>query len=516
MITGELKSKIDAVWNDFWSGGISNPLEVMEQLTYLLFIKALDERQALAENKANRTGQPIDDVIFPEGERFKPEGLVADRPYADMRWSRFKNMAAADMYEVVERYVFPFLQQRAEESTHAKHMRGARLTIPTPSLLQKAVDGLDAIPMADRDTKGDVYEYMLSKIATAGQNGQFRTPRHIIQLMVEMTAPQPDDRICDPASGTCGFLVSAGEYIRDHHPNALTDPTKATHFHNGMFSGYDFDNTMLRIGSMNMQLHDVQNPTISYRDSLAEDHASDTEACSLILANPPFAGSLDYESTAKDLLQVVKTKKTELLFVALFLRLLKPGGRAAVIVPDGVLFGSTRAHKELRRILVEDQKLDGIVSLPAGVFRPYAGVSTAILLFTKTNSGGSEHVWFYDLEADGYSLDDKRTPLLDAERLGNSAQRLSEEEHAKNNLPDVLTRWQSRDGAELERARTERSFCVPKVDIAVNDYDLSINRYRQVVYDEIEHAPPGTILDELTALEVEIQKGIDDLKAMLG
>ena len=516
MITGELKSKIDAVWNGFWSGGISNPLEVMEQLTYLLFIKALDESQTLAENKANRTGQPIDDVIFPEGAQFKPEGLVAGRPYADMRWSRFKNMAAADMYEVVEKYVFPFLQQRAEASTHAKHMKGARLTIPTPGLLQKAVDGLDAIPMVDRDTKGDVYEYMLSKIATAGENGQFRTPRHIIRLMVEMTAPQPDDTICDPASGTCGFLVLAGEHIRTHHPGALTDSTKSKHFHDGMFSGYDFDNIMLRIGSMNMQLHGVQNPTISYRDSLAEDHAGDAEACSLILANPPFTGSLDYESTAKDLLQVVKTKKTELLFVALFLRLLKPGGRAAVIVPDGVLFGPTKAHKELRHILVEDQKLDGIVSLPSGVFKPYSGVSTAILLFTKTNSGGTDHVWFYDLEADGYSLDDKRTPLLDAGKLGLAAGPLSKEERAKNNLPDALTRWRERDGAELDRARTEPSFCVPKADIAATGYDLSINRYKEVVYDEIEHAPPGTILDELTALEVEIQKGIDDLKAMLG
>ena len=300
MITGELKSRIDAVWNDFWSGGISNPLEVMEQLTYLLFIKALDERQTLAENKANRTGQPIDEVIFPEGEDFLPDGLVSSRPYGDLRWSRFKHLPAADMFGVVEKFVFPFLHQRAEDSTHAKHMRGARLTIPTPGLLQKAVDGLGAIPMADRDTKGDVYEYMLSKIATAGQNGQFRTPRHIIRLMVEMVAPQPDDVICDPASGTCGFLVAAGEYIRSRHPNALTDSAKATHFHNGMFSGYDFDNTMLRIGSMNMQLHGVQNPSVSYRDSLAEDHAGDAEAYSLILANPPFAGSLDYESTAKD------------------------------------------------------------------------------------------------------------------------------------------------------------------------------------------------------------------------
>ena len=516
MITGELKSKIDAVWNDFWSGGISNPLEVMEQLTYLLFIKALDERQTLAENKANRTGQPLDEVLFPEGEQFRPEGLIEGRPYRDLRWSRFKHMAAADMFEVVEKYVFAFLQQRAEESTHAKHMRGARLTIPTPGLLQKAVDGLDAIPMVDRDTKGDVYEYMLSKIATAGQNGQFRTPRHIIQLMVEMTAPQPEDKICDPASGTCGFLVLAGEYLRDRHPTVLTDSAKASHFHNGMFSGYDFDNTMLRIGSMNMQLHGVQNPTISYRDSLAEDHAGDTEAYSLILANPPFAGSLDYESTAKDLLQVVKTKKTELLFVTLFLRLLKPGGRAAVIVPDGVLFGSTKAHKELRRILVEDQKLDGVVSLPAGVFKPYAGVSTAILLFTKTNSGGTDHVWFYDLTADGYSLDDKRVPLLDTDKLGVAAPPLSEEEHVKNNLPDALAHWLERYGDELERPRTEQSFCVPKADVAFNDYDLSINRYKEIVYDEIEYQTPSEILAELATLEGEIQEGIDDLKAMLG
>ena len=371
--------------------------------------------------------------------------------------------------------------------------------------------------MVDRDTKGDVYEYMLSKIATAGQNGQFRTPRHIIRLMVEMVAPQPDDLICDPASGTCGFLVAAGEYIRDNHPTALTDDAQARHFHNGMFSGYDFDNTMLRIGSMNMQLHDVQNPDVSYRDSLAEDHARDAEGYSLILANPPFAGSLDYEGTAKDLLQVVKTKKTELLFLALFLRLLKPGvERAAVIVPDGVLFGSTKAHKELRRILVEDQKLEGIVSMPAGVFKPYSGVSTAILFFTKTNSGGTENVWFYDLEADGYSLDDKRTPLLGDDRLGLASERLSDEEHAKNNLPDTLARWQERSGSESERSRTEQSFCVPKDDIAANDYDLSINRYKEIVYDEVDHSPPSEILDELAALEEEIQKGIEDLKATAG
>ena len=421
------------------------------------------------------------------------------------------------MYDIVDNYVFPFLEERAADSSHARHMENARLTIPTPALLQKAVDGLDAIPMEDRDTKGDVYEYMLSKIATAGENGQFRTPRHIIQLMVEMTEPTPTDTICDPACGTCGFLVAAGEYIRDNHPGALTDSALSKQFHESMFNGFDFDNTMLRIGSMNMQLHGVQNPAITYRDSLAEDHAVDHEAYTLILANPPFAGSLDYEGTAKDLLQVVKTKKTELLFLALFLRLLKPGGRAAVIVPDGVLFGSDNAHKELRRILVEDQKLDGIVSLPSGVFKPYAGVSTAILLFTKTNSGGTDHVWFYDLQADGRSLDDKRTPLLDETKLGAvPSETLIDDEHAKNNLPDTLARWQARNGTEQNRARTDQSFTVPKADIANNDYDLSINRYKEIVYEEIDYPAPAEILDELTALEDEIQKGIDDLKAMLG
>ena len=513
MITGELKSKIDAIWNGFWSGGISNPLEVIEQLTYLLFIKGLDEAQTRAERRANRTGEAIVNPIFPDGE-FRPDEATKPRAYEELRWSRFKNLAPAEMFELVDRYVFPFMQTRSAASTHGKHMQGARLTIPTAGLLAKAVDGIDAVPMDDRDTKGDVYEYMLSKIATAGQNGQFRTPRHIIQLMVAMTAPTPDDTICDAAAGTCGFLVASAEHIRNQHPDALTDPDTLKHFHERMFHGYDFDNTMLRIGSMNMQLHGVDNPAITYRDSLAQDHAGDTEAYSLILANPPFAGSLDYETTAKDLLQIVKTKKTELLFLALFLRLLKPGGRAAVIVPDGVLFGSTKAHKALRKMLVEDQKLDGIVKLPSGVFKPYAGVSTAILLFTKTNSGGTDHVWFYDLQADGRSLDDKRTPLLTADKLDVHAE-LTDEEHDKNNLPDSLARWKDRDTSERDRDRTDQSFCVPKADIAANDYDLSINRYKEIVYDEVEHPDPGEIIDELSALEEDIQKGLDDLKAML-
>jgi type I restriction enzyme M protein len=402
-------------------------------------------------------------------------------------------------------------------------MKDARFTIPTPALLAKVVDLLDAVPMEDRDTKGDLYEYMLGKIASAGQNGQFRTPRHIIQLMVEMTAPTPTDTICDPASGTCGFLVAAGEYLRRAPPERCFTTRLKQHFHHGMFHGYDFDNTMLRIGSMNMMLHGVDNPAITYRDSLGQEHGAEEGRYSLVLANPPFAGSLDYENVAKDLLQTVKTKKTELLFLALFLRLLKPGGRAAVIVPDGVLFGSSTAHKALRKMLVEDQKLDGIVSLPGGVFKPYAGVSTAMLLFTKTNSGGTDHVWFYDMQADGYSLDDKRQPLLTEEKLGlntasgtsNVREQLSKEEHSKNNLPDVLARWAQREGTERQRSRTEQSFCVPKADIAANGYDLSINRYKEVVHAQVQHRAPHEILAELAKLEEDIAAGMKALEGML-
>ncbi len=378
------------------------------------------------------------------------------------------------------------------------------------------MDLLDHVPMEDRDTKGDLYEYMLSKIASAGQNGQFRTPRHIIRLMVELTAPNAKDVICDPASGTCGFLVAAGEYLREKHPEILRDAQASKHFHHDMFHGYDFDNTMLRIGSMNMLLHGVENPDIRYQDSLAEDHAGDEEKYSLILANPPFAGSLDYENTAKDLLAIVKTKKTELLFLALFLRLLKPGGRAAIIVPDGVLFGSSNAHKQLRKMLVDDQKLDAVISLPSGAFKPYAGVSTAILIFTKTNSGGTDKVWFYDMLADGWSLDDKRQPLLPEEKLGvTPAEALTEAEHGKNNLPDVLSRWGQRETSEQERSRTEQSFCVPKADIVANGYDLSINRYKEVVHEVVEHLPPKEILAKLAKLEEEIQAGMKELEGML-
>ncbi|MGC5051796.1 type I restriction-modification system subunit M [Micromonospora sp. DT48] len=511
MITGELKSRIDRIWDAFWSGGISNPLEVIEQITYLLFIKRLDDLHTLEENKANRTGR-WERRIFPEGcdDQW--------RKYDDLRWSRFKSAAPTEMFETVRDRVFPFLRTLGGDgSTYSQHMRDARFTIPNPALLDRVVEMLDTIPMEDRDTKGDLYEYMLGKIATAGHNGQFRTSRHIIQLMVEMTRPTPTDEICDPACGTAGFLVEAGEYVRKHHPDALHDAKLRKHFHEEMFHGFDFDGTMLRIGSMNMLLHGVENPDIRYRDSLAESVSDESEKYSLILANPPFAGSLDYESTSKDLQRVVKTKKTELLFLALFLRLLKPGGRAAVIVPDGVLFGSSKAHKELRRILVEEQKLDGVVKLPSGTFKPYSGVSTAILLFTKTDSGGTDNVWFYEVTADGWSLDDKRTPLLPDDKLGPAPEvTLTEDEHTKNNLPDALARWLRRDSDEVQRARTEQSFCVPKAEIAEQGYDLSLNRYKEVVHEEVEHRPPLEILADLERLESEIQRGMSDLKALLG
>ena len=513
MLTGELRSKIDAVWNAFWAGGIANPIEVIEQITYLLFLRGLDEIHTREENRANRLKKPMERRIFPDGK--DGIGKKGGVPYEDMRWSRLKNREPATMFEIVSEHVFPFLRTMAEEGTaHATHMKGARFTIPTPALLTKVVDLLADIPMEDRDTKGDLYEYMLGKIASAGQNGQFRTPRHIISLMVEMTAPTPKDIICDPASGTCGFLVAAGEHVRENHPKLFQDKAARDHFHEEMFHGFDFDGTMLRIGTMNMTLHGVENPDIRYKDSLAQEHAGDEDRYSLVLANPPFAGSLDYETTAKDLLSVVKTKKTELLFMALFLKLLKPGGRAAVIVPDGVLFGSSTAHKTIRRMLVEDHKLDGIVKLPSGVFRPYAGVSTAIVLFTKTNSGGTDHVWFYDCQADGFSLDDRRMLLLPDGKIGPRAT-LSDEELAKNNLPDVAKRWKERNGKERKRARTEQSFCVPKADIAAAGYDLSINRYKEVVHEAVEHRPPKEIIAELKALEQEIAEELEELESML-
>ena len=496
MITGEIKAKVDRIWDTMWSGGISNPLSVIEQLTYLLFIKRLDELHTLKERKAARIGKPVEDPVFAPGQDH-------------LRWSRFKETAPETMFATVRDEVFPFIKGLGrngnggdgdpDDSTYTRHMKDALFMIPAPRVLANVVDQLDTIDMADTDTKGDLYEYMLGKIASAGQNGQFRTPRHIIKLMVEMTAPTPRDVICDPACGTAGFLIAASEYLVRHHSEAIyRDEAARRRYNEGTFHGYDFDSTMLRIGSMNMLLHGVENPDIRYRDSLAQADDDEAEKYSLILANPPFAGSLDYESTARDLQQILKTKKTELLFMALFLRLLQTGGRAAVIVPDGVLFGSSKAHKALRRMLVEEQKLDAVISMPSGVFKPYAGVSTAIVLFTRTNSGGTDQVWFYDMRADGFSLDDKRSPQPDT-----------------SDLPDILSRWQNR-AAETERQRTDQSFLVPGAEIVGNDYDLSINRYKEVEYEAVHHDPPRVILQRLARLEEEIAAGRKELEGLLG
>jgi len=495
MITGDIKSKIDRIWNTIYSGGISNPLSVIEQLTYLLFIKRLDELHTLKVRKAARTGKPIEKPVFGEGQEH-------------LRWSRFKDTAPETMFTTVRDQVFPFIKSLGRNgnggdsdpdgSTYSHHMKDALFMMPSPRVLANVVDQLDSIDMTDTDTKGDLYEYMLGKIASAGQNGQFRSPRHIIKLMVEMTAPTPKDVICDPTCGTAGFLIATSEYLVKHYSEDIyRDETARRRFNEGTFHGYDFDSTMLRIGSMNMLLHGIENPDIRYRDSLAQTDDDDSEKYTLILTNPPFAGSLDYESIAKDLQQIVKTKKTELLFMALFLRLLQSGGRAAVIVPDGVLFGSSNAHKTLRKILVEDQKLDAIISMPSGVFKPYAGVSTAILFFTKTNSGGTDNVWFYDMQSDGFSLDDKRSPQPD-----------------KSDLPDILTRWQNRD-KEAQRKRTDKSFFVPKAEIAGNDYDLSINRYKEVEYEAVDYDPPQVILERLAKLEEEIAEGRRELALRL-
>lgn len=492
MITGELKGKVDRLWDAFWSGGISNPLEVIEQITYLLFIKRLDELHTREEKKANRLGTKLQNPIFP-----------TDSESTFLRWSRFKNLSPQEMFDMVSTKVFPFmksLRSDIENSTYSHHMKDARFTIPTPALLSKVVELVDDIPMEDRDTKGDVYEYMLGKIATAGQNGQFRTPRHIIKMMVDLVKPQPSDIICDPACGTAGFLVAASEYILANHPDVRSNRTKRKHFNERMFNGFDFDNTMLRIASMNMLLHGIENPNIAYKDSLSEDHSGDEEKYTIILANPPFAGSVDDESIANDLLGIVRTQKTELLFVALFLRLLKAGGRAAVIVPEGVVRGSSNAHKNIRKELVENHKTEAVIAMPQGVFKPYSGVSTAILIFTKTNAGGTDKVWFYDLQSDGFTLDDKRLPISDIS-------------HQSNNIPDLISRWQN--PSEKKRTRSDQSFYVSFQEIVENSYDLSVNRYRKLQSVSTNFRKPMDIWKDIQHVEKQIHQDIEDLSNLL-
>lgn len=483
MITGEMKHKVDKIWETFWTGGITNPLEVIEQFTYLLFIKGLDDIETTKEKEAVFLGLPFQGM-FPEDKQ-------------QLRWSRFKNSEATEMYNVVLSEVFPFIKNLHQDasSAYAKYMGDAIFKIPTPQMLTKVVDGIDGMAMENRDTKGDLYEYLLSKVATAGTNGQFRTPRHIIALMVRLMKPTPSDIIADPAMGSAGFLVAAQEYLREHEADLFLHAGLKAHFNNHMFHGFDMDRTMLRIGAMNMLLHGVDNPNIEYKDSLSEQN-DDQEKYTLILANPPFKGSLDSEAVSADLLKVTKTKKTELLFLALILRSLKVGGRSAIIVPDGVLFGSSKAHKEIRQELVDRHKLVAVISMPSGVFKPYAGVSTAILIFTKTGAGGTDKVWFYDMKADGYSLDDKR------------------QEIEANDLPDIIARFDDL-AAEADRKRTEQSFFVDVEEIQNHGYDLSINKYKEIEYEEVEYAHPMEIMMKIRELEMEISAGIEDLAEMI-
>ena len=502
MINGELKSKIDSLWDTFAAGGLTNPLNVIEQITYLMFIKDLDD----LDNKKKKDNLLLglnDYKSIYDGEVQVDDDLVVNGD--ELRWSTFKDFAPDKMFTVVQTEVFPFIKnlKNGEDSSFARHMKDATFLIPTPGLLSKVVESLDEIyRLMDADVskradiRGDVYEYLLGKLSTAGRNGQFRTPRHIIKMMVELMDPHADDKIADPAAGTAGFLVEAAEYLQTKKKDEIfyTNENKY-YFNNEMFTGYDTDQTMLRIGAMNMLTHGVDNPNINYHDSLSDQNA-DKDEYSLILANPPFKGSLDYDTVSNDLLKVCKTKKTELLFLTLFLRMLRVGGRCACIVPDGVLFGSSKAHKSIRKVLVEDNNLEAVISMPSGVFKPYAGVSTAILIFTKTGNGGTDKVWFYDMTADGFSLDDKRTPVKE------------------NDIPDIIERFKHLD-KEIGRKKTEKSFMVDKKDIVDNDYDLSINRYKEIEYKPVEYPPTKDIIAEIEKLDKEANDALQELKALL-
>lgn len=499
MVTGELKNKVDGLWEIFWTGGLTNPLDVIEQMTYLMFIRDLDDSDNVHMKESIMLGLPYKSI-------FEENVTIGDRkvPGNQLKWSVFHDFPAQKMYANMQENVFPFIKNLHgdKESAYAKYMGDAIFKVPTPVMLDKIVTAMDEIyekmeQLRSEDVRGDIYEYLLSKLATAGVNGQFRTPRHIIKMMVEMMDPKADDLICDPACGTSGFLVESSEYLRKKKKaEVLFNAKNKEHYMNHMFHGYDMDRTMLRIGAMNMMTHGVSNPNIEYRDSLS-DQNEDKEKYSLILANPPFKGSLDYDIVSADLLKVCKTKKTELLFLTLFVRMLKTGGKCACIVPDGVLFGSSKAHKDIRKAIVEEQRLEAVISMPSGVFKPYAGVSTAILIFAKTGHGGTDKVWFYDMKADGRSLDDKRSEVKE------------------NDIPDIIARFKNLE-AENDRKRTDQSFFVEKQEIVDNAYDLSINKYKEIEYIPVEYPSTSEIMANLRALEKEVQESMAELEKMLG
>ncbi len=503
MITGATKNKVDAIWQKMWEGGITNPLDVITNITYLMFMRQLDEKELAAERMEDMVGEPQ--------ERIFPESYTNDRneviPGCDMRWSSFKDKRAEDMYRIVDRFAFPFIKTLGNENAYSRAMANATFGFPAgkPILLEKAVTGVDEL-LRDFDDHigdlGDLYEYMLSKLSTAGTNGQFRTPQHIRSMMVEMVDPKPDELVCDPACGTAGFLISAAEHIRTKYENSMTtEQWDAFSGINGaapQFSGFEMDQTMLRISAMNLMLHEVSSPDVRYLDSVSQKNDISSKF-DVILANPPFTGSVDVEGIDKGLRAIVDTKQTELLFIALFLRMLKAGGRCACIVPNGVLFRSnSKAYRKLRRELVENQKLEAIIYMPSGVFKPCSGVSTAVLVFTKTDAGGTDDVWLYNMEGDGFTLDDKRNP---------------DEKH--DDIPDILSRWRDLD-TEAGRERTEKSFLVSKAEIVENDYDFSFNKYTKTEYEHIEYPPTSEILAELDDLNAQLTAGLTELKQMLG
>ena len=480
----EIRNKIDRIWEYFWTGGITNPLSVIEQITYLLFIKALDDVELRNEK---------DDVFLGI-----TSSRIFDKEHQNCRWSVFKDYEAGKMHKNMQENVFPFIKSLGDskKSSYSKYMQDAIYMIPIPLMLQKVVTGISSIPMKDRDTKGDIYEYLLSKLSTAGTNGQFRTPRHIIRMMVELMKPTPEDVIVDPACGSAGFMVEAGEYLRKNYKEMFNDIRKVEHFNNTMFYGFDIDQTMLRISAMNLMQHGIENPNIEYKNAIGEEN-EDKNKFTLVLANPPFKGSLNAATVHGDLRSITNnTKKTELLFLALFLRILKKGGTCACIVPDGVLFGSSKAHVALRKEIIENHHLRAIISMPSGVFKPYAGVSTAILIFTKTQAGGTDNVWFYDMKADGFSLDDKRQPI------------------EANDIADIIDRFEHID-SESDRKRTEQSFLVPKQEIVDNGYDLSINKYKEIEYIPVEYPPTSEILANIKALNEQIMADTAELERLL-
>ncbi len=498
MITGELKNKVDQLWSRFWTGGISNPIEVLSQMTYLFYMKMLDDKQIKDEQNANAFGFALKDPIFPDGEWHNPEsGLMV--PYKDMRWQNFRNMGATNMFRMIRENVFVFIKNIGfgSDSAYSRFMSNAIFFIPNEHVLQEVVDGIDALSVqtTDKDIMGDIYEYCMGKMESSGVNGQFRTPRHVIRMVVELMRPTPKDIMCDPAVGTAGFMVEGAKYIKSHYQKELMDKSVYNHFQNNLIHGYDTDQTMLRIAAMNLMLQDVVNPQINQMDSVSADNTDEGEY-TLVMANPPFTGSVNKNTINPKLSAMVKTPKTELLFICQFIRSLKLGGRCASVVPDGVLFGSSTAHKAVRKEIIDNQCLNAVISMPSGVFKPYAGVSTAILIFTRTDAGGTDKVWFYDMKADGFSLDDKRNPIAD------------------NDIPDIISRYHNLD-AETSRSRKEQSFFVSVDDIRANDYDLSINKYKEVERVKVEYEPVSKLLKQLDTLEDEYTKGYSRLAKML-